>query len=206
MGFWNRFKSNRPGHLEAVAHELGFQFQAKDEFGLFNMVRDFQITKMGTSRKAKNIFVSKDETSGVQKYVFDYLYTVSKGKSSVTYKQSIYFAYSKSLGLPQFVLKPQSLLHRIGHLVGKRDIDYIDYPTFSKNYYLVGEDWDLIRHTFSDQILRFFDDRQGWSVEGLNYFLIFYRKHKMYKPHELRHFVHLGDEIFDLFKGRGFNV
>ena len=206
MGFFDFFKSKRGAQVSDFAHQIGYEYSAEDEYGLINLLRDFQLFKKGGNRKIKYLLTKEFPRIELKVNLFDYQYTVSTGKSSATYFQTVFFAYSKDLGLPQFHLKPENLLHTIGAWLGKNDIDFDHYPDFSKSYHLKGEDEYLIRSTFSDQVLEYFEQNQGWSVEGLNYFLIFYRDRKRIAPEQMHVFKDKGFEIFELFKGQGYKV
>ncbi|MEL7220799.1 MAG: hypothetical protein AAGJ93_05730, partial [Bacteroidota bacterium] len=59
------------------------------------------------------------------------------------------------------------------------DIDFEEHIDFSYNYRLMGDDESFIRHTFNDDILRFFAIEKGWSMEGLGFYLILYKNKKV---------------------------
>lgn len=206
MGFFDLFKSKRGAEIRDFGYQIGFEYSAIDEYGLINLLHDFQLCRKGIGRSIKHLLTKEFSDSGLKVYLFDYQYTVSTGKSSATYYQTVFYASAKDLGLPQFYLKPENLLHTIGAWLGKNDIDFDDFPDFSKSYHLTGEDEYLIRSTFTDQVIQYFERNPGWSVEGLNYFMIFYQERKRIAPEQMRFFKDKGFEIFELFKGQGYSV
>jgi hypothetical protein len=206
LGFFDLFKSKRGAQIRDFGYQIGYGYSAIDEYGLINLLRDFQLFKKGIGRRIKHLLTKEFPDSGLKVYLFDYQYTVSTGKTSVTYYQTVFYTSTKDMGLPRFYLKPENLLHTIGSWLGKNDIDFDDFPDFSKSYYLTGEDEYLIRRTFTEQVIKFFEKNPGWSVEGLNYFMIFYQERKRITPEQMRFFKDKGFEIFELFKGQGYSV
>ena len=97
-------------------------------------------------------------------------------------------------------MKPEHFGHRIAAYLGWEDIDFEQYPSFSENYHLSGENEDFIRHTFNDQILKFFSRTSGWSIEAANYYLIFYSHNSLVPENILYDFQRLGMGIFELFE------
>ena len=132
--------------------------------------------------------------------MFDYAYTISTGKSSVTYSQTVYFRYSKSLALPHFVMVPEKWYHRIGTYFGMQDIDFIEYPEFSQNYLLRGADEDYIRYHFNHpEMIRFFDQQGFYSLEGVNYLMILYVNNVVLPTEQALQLVKIGDRLHDFF-------
>ena len=206
MGFWDRFKSKRPEELRKVAHHLGLNYREKDDLGLLRLLLDFKLFKQGGAKKIKNILWEYNPSNDVKTWMFDYQYSVSTGNSHQTFKQSVFFIYSKNLGLPEFYLKPEHFFHKIASWLGKDDIDFDSHQEFSDQYYLKGEHEDIIRETFSGDSLHYFTLEKGWHVEGLNYYLIIYKSKKLLKPQQVEQFYKKALEIYNLLRDGGYKV
>ncbi|NEQ51791.1 MAG: hypothetical protein F6K11_16890 [Leptolyngbya sp. SIO3F4] len=89
---------------------------------------------------------------------------------------------SKRLHLPNFLLTPENLFHKVGNLFGYHDIDFDTYPEFSNRYLLKGSDKDIIRYQFHDGVLNFYQRHQGISTEGLGSLLIYYQENHRVAP------------------------
>ena len=50
----------------------------------------------------------------------------------------------------------------------------------------------------TDEVLKYFSVEKNWSLEGVNYYLIFYQKRKLIPPHQIRHFYQKGMEIYKM--------
>lgn len=190
----------RPEALQRMAAEWGMTYQPKDEWGLQRQLADFRLFRRGGSRRITNLLQSRDEMLETSFHLFDYRFTVSTGKSSKVFNQSVFFVESKRLGLPQFTMKPENFLHVIGDMLGFKDIDFEAYPKFSKNYYLKGEHEELIRSTLPHRFLRFFSQEREWHLEAVNYYLVFYRIDHLARPRELKTFFDKGKEIYKMLR------
>jgi len=197
---WINRNFKRQEIMEGVAKELGLSYAKKDEFGLIGYMRDFKLFDKGSGKKIKNILQKeKQEFEDVDIRVFDYYYIVSTGKSSVTYSQTVFFLQTKKLSLPQFYMTPEHFLLKIGKHFGMEDINFSEHPTFSDQYWLKGEEEDRIRKTMNEEVIHLFTIEKDWSLEGLNYYLVLYKKNKLMLSEEVKDLYQKGVEVVDLF-------
>jgi hypothetical protein len=190
--------SHRAEQLDNIAFQLGMEFSARDEWGLINYLEDFKLFRRGFSKRISNILHRQDEMLNLGAYIFDYRFTISAGNSARVIRQTVFFIESRKLELPIFYMRPEHIFHRIGEFLGMQDIDFEEYPVFSGNYVLRGEDEDFIRDSMDDPFLRFFSVENKWYLEGINYYLLFYRRGKLLKPEQIREFYSKGLEIYKL--------
>lgn len=177
----------------------GMTFLDKDEYGTKAYLNGFELFK-SRNGKIRNLCQLKSDAMDKEINIFDYRYTISTGKTFHVFDQTVFFVNSKNLGLPEFLLKPESLGHKIGAYLGWEDIDFESYPVFSDKYHLSGENEDYIRHHFDDTILKFFSKTSGWSIEAANYYLIFYAANSLVPENILMDFYRLGTGVYDLFR------
>lgn len=184
--------------MKRLAMELNVQFQPTDEWGLRSQLGDFRLFRRGISRRITNHLRSRDEMLETDFHLFDYRFKVSTGKSSKTYQQTVFFVDSRRLALPEFTMKPENFLHYIGDLLGFKDIDFEEFPKFSSNYYLKGDDEEYIRASLPTAFLRFFSEEKNWYLEAVNYYLIFYRVDHQIPLKDLRTFYQKGVKVFGM--------
>jgi hypothetical protein len=189
---------DRAIQLQNVALQLGMQYQAADKWGVYRLLKDFRLFRRGGRRKITNLLSQREGGLESETFIFDYRYVISSGKSSRVYKQTVFFMHSKQLGLPQFLLQPETFFHKVGQLLGMQDIDFEQYPLFSKQYLLRGEDEDYIRASLPDKALQFFTLEKGWSLEGLNYYLVFYKDNHLMLPSQIMHFYRKGMYLHEI--------
>lgn len=174
-------------------------FMDTDDFGTMSYLRSFSVFKDHRG-KIRNLCQKKSLDLKEDFNIFDYAYTVSTGKSSVTYEFTVFFANSKFLGLPEFKMKPENFGHKLMALLGWNDINFEEYPIFSNKYHLTGSDEYYIRHRFNDNVLKFFSKASGWTVEAVNYYLVFYSWNKLVDEKSISDFYKVGCGVYELFK------
>ena len=190
------FGSQRTSDMKSLAYRLGMKFYGNDDYGLRKQLGAFQLFKTGHSRKIKNLMVMDDGNLQSRYAVFDYFYTIQTGKSSVTYAQTVFFMDSKQLGLPQFIIKPEHFFHRIGKALGLvKDIEFEDHPEFSSQFLIQSEFPEMVKDLVSEEVMRMMTIEKKWTLEGINYLVILYRRHKKLKLNEIESFHELGKSI-----------
>jgi len=193
--------SNRIEDYRACASALEWKFKEEDK-GILAWLLDFKLFKLGGGKKVMPMIIKEEDDLSFT-CLMDYKFTVSNGKSSVTFNQTVYFKYSKALALPHFLMIPEKWYHRVGTYFGMQDIDFIQYPEFSKNYLLRGEDEDYIRHHFNNpEMMRFFGLQDFYSMEGMNYLMILYVHNKILPREQMVQLVHIGNTLHNYFKGK----
>ncbi|MCB9080869.1 MAG: hypothetical protein H6555_04060 [Lewinellaceae bacterium] len=195
-------KTERRLAAQLVANSLDLQFTATDEWGMLPLLKGFELFRKGVNKKITNVMQRKGDMLEYHVRIFDYQYTISSGKTSVTYNQSVFFLESKELGLPEFWMRPEHLFHRIGEWFGRRDIDFEEYPEFSRRYFLTSPDEDYLRASLGDAFLRFFSVEKKWILEGVGYFLIFYQHNNLFEPLQMRQFYEQGTQLAEWLKKR----
>lgn len=189
----------RQRNLIALANKLNFAFHEEDSYGLLSQLGDFKLFQEGHSKEIKRIIRRQDGLMEFDISIFDYSYKKwgSSSSNAVQY-QTVFFLQSAQLGLPELQLKPETLAHKIGELVGFTDIDFVRFPKFSGQYRLTGDDEEYIRHHFTDEVLNYFTINKGWSMEGLGFYLLFYRKGMLIPSAQIEEFYTRGLEIYRL--------
>lgn len=198
--FFSRKDQPRIKSFEKFCFENDMKFFEKDESGLKPLLGIFTIFGKFRSGKITHVCHKRSDDISEQESLFDYTYTVSNGKTSVTYRQTVFFMNSKHLALPEFVLKPEHFGHKLATYLGINDIDFEEYPVFSDKYHLKGDHEAYIRSTFSDSILKFFSKHHGWNCEAANYYLIFYKFNALAHGHEIQNFYDVSKGVYELFK------
>lgn len=202
MAFLSKlFSSSRGEEIKALAPPLNMVYRKQDHYGLVKLLGGFQLFRSGSFKKITHILSREDEWLRQKTAIFDYQYTVQAGKTPVTFFQTVFFIESKDLALPQFLMKPEHFFHRIGKFMNlTHDIEFEAYPAFSEKYLVQGEIPALVKASVPEELARFFTIENKWSLEGINYHLIFYQKHKRLPPETIREFYQKGMQIAEWLK------
>lgn len=200
LSLFNSQQKSRTERLSRVARQLGMSFSEKDNSNL-SLLEGFQLFSKGSRKKITNHMHKIDDWMNMEINIFDYQYTISSGKNRRTSRQTVFFINSKDLGLPQILIKPERFFHKIGNYLGLvQDIDFEEYPEFSDHYLVQGDDEEMVRHTLGKQVLKYFTIEKNWHLEGINYYLIFYKHKKRLGHQQITRFHNKGMEIYKMLK------
>lgn len=193
---------NRQKALQKVAYQLELDYQATDAYDLSKQLADFRLFRKGSSKRVYNILRKQEELMAFDVRIFDYRYLRYAGKRMKRHEQTVFFLHSTQLGLPEIWMQPETVLHKIGELLGMDDIDFVRFPKFSSQYRLTGDDDEFVRHHFTDAVLNYFTLEKGWSMEGVGYYLILYKKDRVLSAQEIGRFYQQGMEVFRLLSDK----
>ncbi len=194
--------ADRQTEMQRAAYELNLTYFPKDEWGLLRLLRDFKLFRKGGRRRMSHLLQKKDGLLEMNLHIFDYQYTISTGKTSHTYKQTVFFVESKKLALPEFWMKPENFFHKIGAWLGIEDIDFDAFPEFSNQYYLKGKDKEAVRDMMDNRVLHFFTVNKDWYLEGVNYYMIFYKDEQLLSSGQIYKFFNKGMELYRMLSAQ----
>jgi MFS superfamily sulfate permease-like transporter len=102
--------------------------------------------------------------------------------------------------VPDFALEPEGLLSRFSELTEGKDIDFGEYPVFSKKYYLRGTNEAAVREFFSASIVRFLENREEMHIECHKNKLLIYKKRGLMTAPEIEYAVKFADDFTELIQ------
>jgi hypothetical protein len=197
VGYQKFLEVKRLYQLRLVAEDLGLEFIESPDISMINNFEEFHLFSQGHSKRIS--FLLNGKIDGIDVKIFEYKYTLGSGKSTTTYKKPVMWFGSNQSNFPSFSLRPESIFHKIGSLLGYQDINFSECPEFSSNYLLRGKDESKIRRTFNNAILSYFEKNRGISTECNGKNLICYLEQGNIEPNNIRSFIERGFSIYKLF-------
>lgn len=170
--FSRRRKERLEAHRE-LATRLGWGFRDEVPFESIAGLDRLELFRQGRSRSLSNIITSPAGDPRI--VVFDYKYVTGGGNSTQVHRQTVCYITGDRLGLPAFSVRPEHFFHRVAAAFGYNDIDLEHRPGFSHAFLLRGEDVAAVRAAFSDDVVDFFDHREGSCAAGAGRELLFWR-------------------------------
>ena len=156
---WKRRKD-----LEQLAASMGLPFFPDGpDMGSLQST-GLELFRLGHSRKASNL-IETSVAAGRLRF-FDYRYTTGSGKNSSTHNFTLALIDCGGCPVPEFELKPESFIYKIGEALGFKDIDLPAFPLFSDKYRLTGPDEASIHLFFTPRRAAWFERHQGLRVMG----------------------------------------
>jgi hypothetical protein len=143
-------KTRRQQQLEALAEQKGWSYKASPKFQK-HLLRDH----LGY------------ETTAIER-VYNKLSNTSKGISlfDVKYSEGVFIAKESiqttllrvrlKNPAPVFSFDREMLLEKLSHLAGFHDIDFPEYPSFSNDFYVRGNNPEKVRLFFTPELISFF--------------------------------------------------
>ncbi len=190
------YEKKRKQKLKEVAEEMGLSFSPDGDPHLLTRFSDFKLFNVGRNRQMKNLI--QGDSGEVKIAIFEYKYTTGGGKSTKTRHQSVVSLHSIDLVCPDFTIRPENFLDRIGSALGFQDIDFDDHPEFSSKFVLQGSSEPQIREYFNQETLDFFTDRPDICVEAQSGTLFYYRVNKRINPKQVKDNLGEAYEIFGM--------
>ena len=173
--------------MNQASGAMGFVFEARGDPETVVAAGGLPLFGRGHSKRLKNVMTGRVGDRDVR--LFDYQYTTGGGKESHTWRQTVALYLRGGEGLPDFALAPEHVFHKIGQVFGYQDIDFDSNPEFSSHYLLRGPDEMAIRSAFGSDVVSFFEQQRGWTVEVRAGTVGIYRSGKRSKPEDVRTFL-----------------
>lgn len=107
------------------------------------------------------------------------------------------------LPIPDFALEPESFGTKFSELLGGKDIDFAEFPEFSRKYYLRSSENEVsIRSFFNESVVRFLENREEIHIECHKHRLLIYKKLDLLETHEIEFLEKYAEEFVQLVKSR----
>ena len=177
---------------QAFCASSGYQFIAERPGVQEDFVRIVPFFNQGYGRRWRHQV--SGQYNGVAFSAFQYDYTVSTGRSSATYRHAM-IQWSSTKTLPQFTLGPETFFTRIGEVLGFRDIDFDDDPSFSGTYRLKGFDDVPVRALFTPAMRQQLTAIPGQHAAGADSTLFWWHDGALPGPDGFGPFLAAGDQF-----------
>ncbi len=180
----------RNASIQALAPILKLRYSSKDDGSLSPLLSNFDFFAHGRG-KVTNLLRGKVSRQGkpVEVAIFDYQYTVGTYHNSVSFdEESVSISgdsdtksycltalvfYDESLNIPSFDLRPELMIDKVANAFGFKDINFRDFPAFSKRYRLQSEYVDDVRELFQPNLIKFYASNQLRTEANGPYLLFF---------------------------------
>lgn len=178
-------EQRRAEAFENFSYTHGYDYERTDE-STFNLLsgRDIRIFEQGYSQKVRHVFGSSGRFGPLK--VFELQFTTGSGKSRKVHHHHVVMAEGDQLPNVRFSVVKETMWMNFKPMLGfqDKDINFDTYPEFSKRYFLTGQDETLIRKTFDDDVIRWFEGlRDDYSADLIQEGIIISKKGKLKEEH-----------------------
>jgi hypothetical protein len=190
------FDKKRTEGLQQVAEEMGLEFRKDGDAELQQQLARFQLFNQGRARKLRNLVVG--DSGDINISIFDYQYTTGSGKHQHTSAQTVVCLASPLLEIPPFTLRPESMFDKIGGVLGlQKDINFDQYPNFSRIYLLKSDNEAAVRELFHSELVASLEKNKRICIEATFGTVIIYNARQRKKPDQLKDLFSEALEFFN---------
>lgn len=182
--------------LANTAIEMGFTFDGEARTPYLQT----PLFGKGHSRKFENVMTG--DRVGFIVRLFDFSFTVGRGKNQQTHRQTVASFSKEHVSFPYFELRPANLLSRAWDAMAHKNIHFDAEPEFARRYVLQGALPDKVRELFTPSLISFLDGldvHAKWHIEGVGGTLVIYRADKKTPPEQMRTFLEETSQIATTF-------
>ena len=182
----------RTAAMSAVAKSLKMIFLAGKFHPSTLGLDGIDLFERGSSSYAVNLIKGTLEDTNV--LIFDYHYITGGPKNSAQYSQTVIafeICSKDGFKLPQFTCKPERFYHKFADVFGFKDINFEQYPEFSKAYRLNGDNASSVRKIFNETVIRQLEaeSKHRWNVDAAGQWLVIHKYDRIIKPDDCPQFL-----------------
>ncbi len=147
----------RTQELQAIAQELKLQFFPKGDARISPLLANLEFFHYGTNCKITNFMhgqLARGRKS-VTVAIFDYVFMVGTNRTDTSinigddsasiessndddresFVQTVIIFHDETIDVPAFNLRPENFMDKLGNVVDFQDINFVDFPVFSKRMF-----------------------------------------------------------------------
>jgi MFS superfamily sulfate permease-like transporter len=99
---------------------------------------------------------------------------------------------------PDFALEPEGMWSKLFEGISGKDIDFAQYPSFSKKYYLRSSQENEIPAFFNESLIHFLENREDMHIECHRHRFIFYKKRELLEPAEMLYLTKFAEDFLSV--------
>lgn len=167
-----RANARRAQEFERFAIENGFRYErwSLDFFSRYG--RGLKSLDQRAQR-AFNVMIKQLDDATLA--VFEHEFTTGTDEERSSIRRTVGYFARPAGNLPKMTLEPENLGHRLFEIFIGKDIDFPEYPEFSRKYHVQGEDENAIRRLFDREFVDFAMEQGDLCMECNADALVFWK-------------------------------
>ena len=155
--------------------------------------KDFPIEKGNNIQYEENFMEKYIEAGKIS--ISDVTLTQGARQASSDTHITVVHVTETDLSIPDFALEPEGLSTKLSEMFSGKDIDFAEYPGFSKKYYLRGPSEVPVRDFFAGPIIHFLEKQESVHIEAHKNRLLFYKKLDVLQPAQIQELEKVAEEF-----------
>ncbi|MEM7475149.1 MAG: hypothetical protein AAF483_09175 [Planctomycetota bacterium] len=191
----NLMEARRKKAMESLAREFGFEYSSADEQPLVAQLEEVYLIPPRSPGSVSNVM--RGHKDGIEIVIMDYTRIYKERNLEVT----VAMLSSDQLNLPHFFMTPEHAGIKLAlSMSGLSDINFDSHPQFSSKYLLLGHDEVAIRKRFGNDVLKLFENENGWTVFAHDDKIFLYRGNKKTAVSQIKNSLDQSIEVLNLLK------
>ncbi len=187
-----RHLSERATELKSFASEHGFSFKEKKIANSLKY-KGFPVQRGSSIRFEENIIQKPKGRPKLE--IADVTLAEIQLTSTEETPVTMLHVAGNGRSIPDFALEPESMHTKWSELVGGKDLNFKDYPNFSKRYYLRGYNESAVRDFFNSDIINFFENHEELHVEAHDNNLLIFKRRGLMSASEIQSALKFTEEL-----------
>jgi MFS superfamily sulfate permease-like transporter len=192
--------SQRQKRLRNLATERDYKYTSNVNWNT-NTLQKFHFFEIRPIERKSNCLKGTFKEIDVSWEIADVNYNEGQAFNAETFNITL-MVIKLNRKIPVFTLDKEGVLEKIFDRVmaftGYKDIDFEMYPDFSKKFLLMGNNESEVRSFFTDEVIRFFENKQIFHLESNGESLLIFDKIKLARTDETITFIDYGRELAKL--------
>lgn len=192
--------SQRQKRLRNLATEKDYKYNSKVNWNT-NALQKFHFFEIRPIERKYNCLKGTFNEMDMSWEIADVTYNEGQAFNAETFNMTL-MVVKLNRKIPVFTLEKEGVLEklfdRVMAFTGYKDIDFEMYPDFSKKFLLMGNNESEVRSFFTDDVIRFFENKQIFHLESNGDSLLIFDKIKLARTDETITFIDYGRELAEL--------
>ncbi len=180
--------TTRQIRLQKMANKNRWSFRKEVDWDT-SYLRNFEFFDTRPIERKTNVLKGLNKNLNIRWEIADIQFDEGALHSSEVYQTTIQVIHLP-VGIPEFTLEKEGLFDKLFDRVrafsGYRDINLKKHPRFSKNYLLLGEDFQAIRSFFNDDLVDYLVKHEINHIESNGQALLIFKYLHLAKTHEIQ--------------------
>ena len=193
--------SPRQQRIKRIAADNGWHYTREEQVESSELL-EFNFFQSRPLESKTNV-IAGEFSSGVDWEISDIVFDEGAMLSKEVYKTTVQLLHLPE-NIPTFVLEQEGifdkLFDRVLAITGQKDIDFDDYPHFSKKLKLTGESVKDIKALFNPRLISFLESEEVYHVECNGDALIIFKSLKISNTGEIKNMVRFSEELIKHLK------
>ncbi len=189
--------SPRQKRLKDLAYENGWTYREQADWNA-SYLQNFQFFDSRPIEYKANIISASYPDTDVRWELCDITFDEGALLAKEVYRTTVEIIFIDK-PMPKFVLEREGFFDMIFGTVlafsGQRDIDFPEYPLFSRKFVLMGKDEDALKEFFTVNLVRFLEQEDIYHIESNGQALLVFRSLHVSKSQNIEQMVRFSGEL-----------